>query len=309
MSLLSVARAYYRRQARITRMAQEAARQVWRSVRPDDLDRSWARVADQMVVTVAGAQLLAAQGAEPYLDEMLTEQGADNDRQAAFQSRSLAGVASDGRRLDTLLLAPVVEVKMALSVPAAPPDVAMARGEASLLRVVGTQVPDAGRVAVGVVIAATPSVTKWVRMLNPPSCGRCAILAGRVYRFNAGFERHPACDCIALPLSENVENDLTTSPRKYFDSLTRAEQNELFGKARTQRILDGEDMNRVVNSGRRSTRTAGGRPKPARSAARTSSSRRTVRSARARRTPEQILEAAASREAAIEQLRRGGFLT
>jgi hypothetical protein len=299
MPLRSLARAYYRRQARITRMAQEAARQVWRGVQIADLDRSWARVAEQMTVTVAAAQLLAAQGAEPYVADMLADQGADNDREHTFAPRSVAGVASDGRRLDALLFTPVIEVKQAVAAPSAPPEVAMARGEASLLRIVGTQVPDAGRVATGVVIAATPSITKWVRMINPGACGRCAILAGRVYVVSQGFERHENCSCVHIPLSENVKNDITTSPRKYFDSLTRAEQNTLFGAARTERILAGEDINQVVNSGRRATRTA--------SAARPS---RTARSLRARKAmPEQVVSGASSRAEAIAALRAAGFLT
>lgn len=34
----------------------------------------------------------------------------------------------------------------------------------------------------------------YVRMLTPPSsCDRCVILAGRWYRWNQGFERHPMC--------------------------------------------------------------------------------------------------------------------
>src|SRR5690606_23965723 len=33
----------------------------------------------------------------------------------------------------------------------------------------------------------------YVRMLTPPSCSRCTVLAGRWYRKNAGFARHPGC--------------------------------------------------------------------------------------------------------------------
>src|SRR5690348_18342012 len=36
-------------------------------------------------------------------------------------------------------------------------------------------------------------------LLNPPSCQRCAILAGRWYRWSQGFLRHPRCDCVNLP--------------------------------------------------------------------------------------------------------------
>jgi hypothetical protein len=33
----------------------------------------------------------------------------------------------------------------------------------------------------------------WIRVLDPPSCGRCAILAGRFYKWSDGFLRHPNC--------------------------------------------------------------------------------------------------------------------
>jgi hypothetical protein len=292
MSLLAVARAYYRKQARISRIAQESARQVWSGVQFGDLDASWARLAAQMVVAVSSAQMLAARGAEPYLDEMLEEQGAENDRMADLDPKKLAGVASDGRSLDALLYASIIAVKLALTAPAAPKDRAMASGEATLLQIVGTQVADAGRVATGMAITATPSVTRWVRMTSSGACGRCAILAGKVYAVNRGFDRHPGCLCQHIPLSENVSNDVTTNPRKYFDSLSREKQDQLFGKERTERILAGEDMSRVVNSGRTSTSTAGG-----------------VRPAKARAMPERVMAKAGSRDEAVSALRRAGFLT
>ena len=300
MSLLSVALAYYLRQRSLTRAAQAAARLIWRDVRPADLDRSWAQVSERMTVTVASAQLLAAEQAQPYVADALDEQGVDDDRRGEVRPRSLAGVSSDGRPLAGLLYSPVVEVKRALAVPARPVPEAMARGEAALVQIVGTQVQDAGRVAAAVAIAATPAVKAWVRVLRPPSCGRCTILAGRVYRWSDGFARHPLCDCVHLALTSGAKNDLTTNPRAYFDSLPRAEQNRLFGTSRTQRILDGEDMNRVINSGR-STATAGGRRRAA-------GRSRTARSARARRMPEEVIQDAASRDEAILDLDRAGFL-
>jgi hypothetical protein len=52
----------------------------------------------------------------------------------------------------------------------------------------------------------------FVRRVNPPCCGRCAILAGRWYRYDSGFRRHPRCDCTLEPTSEGNAHMLVTNP-------------------------------------------------------------------------------------------------
>ena len=69
-----------------------------------------------------------------------------------------------------------------------------ARTDLEFDRIVSALVSDAGRSAESVATAARPNVG-YVRFLSPPSCARCAILAGRVYRYSQGFQRHPGCDC------------------------------------------------------------------------------------------------------------------
>jgi hypothetical protein len=88
----------------------------------------------------------------------------------------------------------------------------------------------------------------WVRMLTPPSCDRCILLAGRWYRWSEGFERHPMCDCRHIPAAEAAAEGIVINPESYFDSLTPAEQDEAFGKASAQAIRDGADMGQVVNA-------------------------------------------------------------
>jgi hypothetical protein len=290
MALLDVALSHYDRQQAITRATQEATRRQWADLDRADLDGSWQSMANRLLVTVAAAQLLSAQQADGYIDEALAEQDADPAAEARVVAAAFAGVASDGRSLDALLYEAVIRVKQALSF-AAPIADALARGEAALLRIVGTQVQDAGRAGVGAGITARPQVTGWARMLRPPTCGRCAILAGRVYRWSDGFRRHPQCDCTMVPSVEDVPDDVRTDPRAYFDSLSRPEQERYFGKKETEQILAGRDMNRVVNASR-STATAGARPRGP-----------------ARATAEQIYTGAADRDAAVAGLRRAGFLT
>jgi hypothetical protein len=99
-------------------------------------------------------------------------------------------------------------------------------------------------------MAVRPEVDGYVRMLNPPSCSRCAVLAGKFYRWNRGFERHPNCDCRHIPTSEDQAGNLTTNPQAYFDSLTRAEQDRIFTIKGAEAIRDGADISQVVNARR-----------------------------------------------------------
>jgi hypothetical protein len=107
---------------------------------------------------------------------------------------AFGGVTSDGRTLEGLLYAAVPHTKTLIA-GGMDPGLALKQGGKFLTTLTRTQVADAGRGAAGV-DTATRRNTGYVRMLNPPSCSRCSVLAGRFYRWNAGFNRHPKCDCI-----------------------------------------------------------------------------------------------------------------
>ncbi|GAB2970241.1 hypothetical protein [Nocardioides montaniterrae] len=132
-------------------------------------------------------------------------------------------------------------------------------------RLVSSLVQDAARTAESVATAVIPDVG-YVRFLNLPSCSRCAVLAGRVYRYSTGFERHPGCDCVMLPTT--IANDrLAQDPIE----LMKAGQVTDLPKADRQAILDGADFGRVVNARLRKggvrdsglVLTRAGRPTPA----------------------------------------------
>lgn len=206
--------AHYRRQARLAVLAVRRAAAAWES-----------GSLVQLTSAIALLQYAAARDADGYLDEF------DDDAVGRVQPLAFAGVAGDGRPLDTLW--PEAESQRLIQVMAA------------------TAVQDAGRAAVAAGIAARPAVTGYVRMLNPPSCSRCAVLAGRWYKWNAGFARHPSCDCRAIPAAEDRSGDLRTDP----EAAVRAGQVTGLSRADTQAILDGADMGQVVNA-RRGMETA-----------------------------------------------------
>jgi hypothetical protein len=250
MTLPDAATALYEEQERIVRAAVIAATDVWRHLDPGALSASWVsdHIGDHLFLTVARAQELAAMAADVYTDLALLEQGIEVDADGRIVPSALAGVASDGRSLDGLLLQPLVTTNVAQAGGATAAQ-AMAMGLSSLTRIVDTQVSDAGRAATSLGVAARPR-TGYVRLVNPGACARCAILAGRWYRWSDGFERHPMCHCRNIPAAEDSKGDVRTDPMALFHSLSEAEQNRQFTKAGAQAIRDGADINRVVDARR-----------------------------------------------------------
>jgi hypothetical protein len=123
---------------------------------------------------------------------------------------------------------------------------------------VDTQVTDAGRVGDGTAGISRRKVRQYVRILTPPSCARCAILAGVEYSMERAFQRHPRCDCIHMPIgTPEAAKGLLFNVKDYFLGLSTAEQNRIFTNAGAQAIRDGADVNQVVNA-RRGMSTAGG---------------------------------------------------
>lgn len=291
---------HYRRQVSLARRTAVAIARLWRQVDRTNLGPSWRSLVPQAVAILTGSQAFAAAASESYVSRALAEQGSDADPVGRVIPGRFAGTASDGRPLDSLLYQPAFTALKQLKSGS---DVrrAMSAGLLDLDMIVRTQVADAGRVADGVAIAARPEVTGYVRMLSPPSCSRCAVLAGAVYRWNRGFKRHPRCDCRHIPAAEDAQ-DLTTDPKAYFDSLEETEQNRVFTKAGAEAIRDGADMARVVNA-RRGMYTAAGKKLTTEA----TTGRRARRGARL--MPERIYrEAGTDRAEAVRLLRLHGYL-
>ncbi len=247
MTLEQSAAAYYTLIAALSRRARKRAVAIWSEIEAQGMVASYDRIArDALMAEVATAQRLAAIAASRFMGTALDAQGAEWLGELV-NPLALAGVASDGRDLDSLLFQPVVSSLRRLK-DYVDVEESMRMGAAEMDMIVGTQVTDAANSAMQVEMASQPQVTGWVRMLTPPSCGRCAILAGRFYRFSDGFERHPQDDCVSVPSVEDVAGDLRTDPSAYFESLSEAEQNKYFGKGNAEAIRQGADMNQVVNS-------------------------------------------------------------
>jgi len=237
---------HYRAQQRLSRQAAQQVQTLWNTVAGEtDVRAGFTRVLPRLVAIVAAAQLLAAAQADTHASAEL----ADDDQQLAgpVDAAMLAGVASDGRTLQALLAGGLVAFSLGHRAGLTRSE-ALLRGEHRLVLAAATQVADAGRAADGVAVISH-GAAGYHRQLVPPACGRCAILAGRFYRWNAAFRRHPRCDCTYAPTAD-AGAPSTFDPAAYFASLTATEQDRLFGPAAAQAIRDGADPAQVVNAAR-----------------------------------------------------------
>jgi hypothetical protein len=295
VTALDVAAAHARRRARLAERLRREAKRAWARVDRRSISASWAGQLPRLLLLLTDAQHVAAAAADDYLDAVLTVQNmpAAGPR---VSPAAFAGIASDGRDLASLLAQPGIVAKTALA-GGENIDRAMAAGSALAQLAAHTQVADAGRTADQVALVARPNVG-YVRMVVGKTCARCLILAGRTYRWNTGFRRHPKCDCIHIPAAESTAGDLRTNPRAAFDAMDTAEQDRVFGKAGAAAIRDGADMAKVVNARRGMQTAADGRLYTTEAAGR-----------RPRLMPEQIYrEARGDRAEAVRLLRLHGYL-
>lgn len=242
---------HYKRVQRLAAVATLAARRAWRSVDPDFITESWSEALPTLEKAVTTAQLRAATLGASYGADTLAAQGLYEAPEAWVNPGAFAGQSAQGARLAAALYGTAPYVKNLIA-GGMSTGAAMASGAKHAGMMAQTQVADAGRGAAGLDTFARPRVA-YVRMLNPPSCSRCSILAGRVYRGNEGFLRHPKCDCVHVPTTvahAAKAEGLVHDPYEYFRSLSEAEQDKHFTKAGAQAIRDGADMFQVVNSRR-----------------------------------------------------------
>lgn len=271
--------------------------------------RPWAEV----LTTWASYQLAAATAAVQTMAGLA-------EAPPQVNPRAFAGVSSAGFSLAEPLVA-TIDYRVSAPVEPVPAPWWEADAESFIAEVeqlIASEVADAGRSAFQAELFVGPDWTNYVRVLAPPSCKRCAILAGRIYRDLDGFDRHPECDCQHWPVDswEEAEREgLVTS----FETLFERGQVRGLSEADTQAIRDGADPVQVVNAtagtrqpgitnalttevfGRRVKATTYGTTK--RSAWRRANPSRPVRL-----RPESIYRFARDREDALRLLRLYGYL-
>lgn len=323
MSLQSLPRpaeVYGRDQRAEIGAAVSSLRRTW-SRMGDDFDASWSTLGPRLLLTLDQAQSRVAAGAVEYIPAVLSDTGQRvGFPEYGFDPDSLVGVSGDGLTTDTLAYQAVIHAKTAVGKGASVGQ-ALDIGSRFLTAAAGTLLSDTAR-TVEKVEAHSRGVTTFVRMLEPPSCGRCIILAGKISHSSEAFDRHPKCDCRNIPVNENIAGDFLTDPRAHLDSLSDDELARSLGsKANAQAYRDGADTSQLINAYRK-----GGDVRPAQvygrsikytteattkrgAYGRASRAARRDPSRSPRLMPESIYSIATDREDAARLLRLYGWIT
>lgn len=312
--MLQAAANYYRSQQRLATATLASVQREWSTI-GSDFDSGWVRVGPRMAALLAAGQVGAARDASAYIDDALTEQRVTAPPFASVVPAGAVGAYSlDGLTvgsLDSLLYGAVVHARSGVAESLGD---RIALGRSFLELVVPSQVADAGRAASAAGISARPRIG-WTRLVNPPCCQRCAVLAGAWFSHNMGFARHPRCDCRHVPAAEADWRDA--------GSFIGADDVKDLTRDQRRAIADGADLNQVINAHRagarskdgmtttegRSVRGVAGRRLADASSAEKVAGQRYRRATAARLTPAGIYAQTTTREEAVALLRQHGYLT
>lgn len=285
----------YEAQKRLSVATLAVVRSQW-SRMSGDWDAAWRSVGPRVTAVLGAAQVGTVRLGAAYVPDVLDELGEGVRPVGQVNPVAFVGRAADGRDLTSLLGLSVARARQAGDLEA---------GLLWLETVTETELEDAHRQAIQAATMARPSVG-YVRMVNAPCCKDCAVQAGRFFRANAGFLRHPHCRCYHLP---------TTDPGSQF--ATYPDPSDVTGLTDGERkALDaGGDFSRVLNAQRGRDRTPGMRV--------TAHSKMTTTEGRVqdgvrgrgrgqafqRLTPDGIYRLSQNEDQARDLLRRFGYIT
>jgi len=233
---------FYDGQARRNRVAASAVQRAWRRADSSDLSGWFEENYLDVTLPVLQGMERSAGAAQSYMVAQTAAQGIDAP---SGQVDPLGFTPGLDETAAMTYSASVIPMKEAIA-EGAGLRAATALANRSLVRLASTLVADAGREATQASMATT-RFGGWVRMLRPPSCKRCAVQAGKWFRWNEGFERHPNCDCIHIPSAEAIAGDRSLD----VTAAIRSGQVTGLSKADTLAILeDGADPSQVINASR-----------------------------------------------------------
>ena len=189
--------AHLRKVATAQALGVESARRAWAKVDPDRISESWLPQASRIKILLDRLQFEVALSAAGYSAAALAEQDTYVAPQRFVAARSFSGWLPDLETGDyaiptqELLLSPAIKAKEYIAAGMGVAD-ALQRAGYGLDLLMASGLADTGRQAASVDITSRPNVG-YIRQLVGTSCKRCVVLAGRWYRWNQGFDRHPQC--------------------------------------------------------------------------------------------------------------------
>ncbi|WP_242883986.1 hypothetical protein [Actinomadura litoris] len=218
----------------------------------------WLDLAPAAAALLADAQASAALVALAYLGEHAEACGAAPAPGPYLSPRAVVGHTSAGYDLAAVLGQLVGLARRRLAAGQAP-DAAWRATAPRLTRIVRTEVADAHREYLSGALCLDDRIIAYQRLVMPPACGRCLILAGQRYTFSAGFKRHPGCaGCTHVPIyhvpgrGEVGGTPADHTPRGLFGQMTPAQQLAALNgdPDAVAAVRDGVDMFAVVNGQR-----------------------------------------------------------
>lgn len=295
---------HYGLRADIMTAAAAAVLQWWALLDRRRLDASWLRdVRPGLREVMLEGQRQAVDLTEPYFADLTagwSQRIEMPEPLAQVDPQAFVGQTADQREIDDLLDLAIIDTKKMI-LAGATEDQALQVGLNTAVLQAKTEIADAGRESDGVAVVTQPVFIGEYRMLNLPSCDRCVVLAGKWYRWDAGFDRHEDCDCIGVAAiagrpGERRIADADNYDPAGFDPMEAVRQGRVTGLTKAERtaiLRDGANLNAIVNAKRGGLRTLTGGPKQ-----------------RARRPTAAYIynRAGDDREAAIRELRRWNYI-
>jgi len=211
----------------------------------------------EMIRLLDHAQLQTATEAMTATPQAMAElDGTERIPEYHIDPRQWIGVNGNGTNTIDLMWGAVTKGKQIIT-HGADTDIALRIIETEIVQRSRTLLADTQRSAAIVAGKSRYVHCGYVRGLTPPSCGRCVVLAGQPCG-STPFERHPNCDCIAIPTSKQPKTAVTNAD-DYLGSLDDRQLARTLGsKANARAWKDGADLNQLANAYRKagSVRTA-----------------------------------------------------
>lgn len=224
----------------------------WRRIGPR-FDTGWSLVGPYIAAIVASAQRDVIDRASEFTPALLEDTGQTRYLPTEFtpNAAALVGVTGNGYLVTESLSVATIRAKQA---------VADGHTAPQALTLAGSWLAQSSLMVLADTMRSTETLGQlshrvgYVRMVHGGACGRCVVQAGKWFRTNAGFLRHPRCRCTHIPASEDVGRSWQTNPDEYFHSLSQEQQIKLMGsKANAQAVIDGADINQIVNAYRKTS--------------------------------------------------------
>jgi hypothetical protein len=273
--LPAVAAGYNRTLLQHTGTVVNAVTKAWADFQVATIDESWTAIRQDVVAAITAGQLFGASLAAALDHHLLADAGLTRQG-PTIRPQGFRGVSGTGSPFDLLVDLAPIRVKQAIAA-GIPPDTATGAGLSHLVGVGDSELQEASRGAMDVVMNTDQQYRGYLRHPNPGACGRCLILANAFYRKNEGFQRHPRCRCTHVPVLVGQEKLNLPTASERFHRLSAQEQDEAFGKDAAEAIRHGADPAQTINArsgmthagqsftttGTKRRRYAGGRLSPA----------------------------------------------